>query len=243
MTIRQRRDNGESSIKGVGNMAEMHYFDIHIAEKYGVKCAVILQNLWHWIKKNQANDINYYDGNYWTYNSKKAFAELFPYMTERQIGYALQKLIDNGLIITGNYNKVAYDRTLWYAITEKGKSILQNCQTEKTTLLNQSDNSVQPIPYINAYINTTDDKEKEKKEIYKEKNDTLIGYDEILSFYVADADLRNLYCEYIKVRNSTEPHMTNEDLIEFIDKVTKLDPYDIERQKLIVDVATTNRMV
>lgn len=139
-------------------MAETHFFDINVATKYGVHCAVILQNLWHWIRKNEANGTNFYDGYYWTYNSKKAFAELFPYMTERQIDYAMKKLIDEKLIITGNYNKVAYDRTLWYAITKKGYSILQNCEMETTKMSNGTNENVPPIPNINADGKTSDSK-------------------------------------------------------------------------------------
>ena len=127
-----------------------HSFDIDIAKKYGVQAAVILKNIHFWIEKNKANEVNYYDGYYWTYNSKKAFSELFPYMTARQIDYALQKLIDDGLIITGNYNKVAYDRTLWYAITKKGYCILQNCEMESTNLSNGNPENVKPIPDIKA---------------------------------------------------------------------------------------------
>ena len=113
-----------------------HSFDVEIAKRYGIPCAVLLKNIYFWIEKNKANNKNYYDDNYWTYNSKKAFAELFPYLNERQIDYALKKLIDEGIVITGNYNKVAYDRTLWYAITKKGYSILQNCEMDATKLLN-----------------------------------------------------------------------------------------------------------
>ena len=81
----------------------IHSFNINIATKYGVHSAIILDNLNYWITKNKANEQHFYDGHYWTYNSKKAFAELFPYMTERQIDYALKKLIDDGIIITGKY--------------------------------------------------------------------------------------------------------------------------------------------
>ena len=123
-----------------------HSFDIDIAKKYGIPAAVLLKNIQYWIEKNRANNKNFYDGYYWTYNSKAAFAELFPYMTARQIDYALQKLIDDGLIITSNYNKVAYDRTLWYAITKKGYSILQNCEMEETNLSNGNGKNVEPIP-------------------------------------------------------------------------------------------------
>ena len=108
----------------------------------------------HWIEKNKANGKNFFDGHYWTYNSRKAFTELFPYATARQIETALKKLIDDGVIITGNYNNSAYDRTLWYAITKKGSSILQKCEMENTKNVNGKDENVAPIPNINTNINT-----------------------------------------------------------------------------------------
>ena len=131
-------------------MTETHFFDAGIAEKYGINCAVILQNLWHWIRKNEANGTNFYDGQYWTYNSTKAFCKLFPYLSQRQIEHALKKLRDEGIIITGNYNAVQYDRTLWYAITEKGKSILHGCEMENTSEGNGFANDVKPIPDRNT---------------------------------------------------------------------------------------------
>ena len=129
-----------------------HSFNIYIAKKYGIPAAVLLKNIQFWIEKNKANEVNLFDGHYWTYNSKRAFAELFPYLNPRQIDYALQKLIDDGLLITGNYNKVAYDRTLWYAITKKGYSILQNCEMDLPNLINELPNNVQPIPDIKADV-------------------------------------------------------------------------------------------
>ena len=135
-----------------------HSFNIYIAKQYGVNAAVLLKNIYFWIEKNRANESNFNDGHYWTYNSKKAFAELFPYMTARQVDYALQKLIDEGIIITGNYNKVAYDRTLWYAITKKGYSILQNCLMEETKTENGNTEIEQPIPDIKPVTKPTDNK-------------------------------------------------------------------------------------
>lgn len=128
-----------------------HSFDINIAKEYGIQAAVLLKNIYFWIEKSKANEMNFFDGYYWTYNSKKAFSDLFPYMTERQIDYALKKLIEEGILITGNYNKMAYDRTLWYAITKKGYSILQNCKMETTNLLNGNDKIVEPIPDNKPY--------------------------------------------------------------------------------------------
>lgn len=132
----------------------IHVFDTDVAVKYGVNAAVLLQNLGYWIKQNEANETNYYDGYYWTYNSRRAYRELFPYMSERQIDTAFRKLIDDGLVITGNYNKVAYDRTLWYALTKKGKCILHFDGMENDKKENGNGENVQPIPNINTDVST-----------------------------------------------------------------------------------------
>ena len=133
-----------------------HIFDVDIARKYGVNAAVLLENIGYWIKQNEANDVNYFDGYYWTFNSRRAYRELFPYMSERQIATAFEKLIADGLIITGNYNKVAYDRTLWYALTQKGKSILHFDIMEDTTMSNGNSKNVTPIPDINTDVNAVE---------------------------------------------------------------------------------------
>jgi len=101
----------------------IHSFDSDIAKQYGLVEAILLQNFAFWIAKNEANERNYFDGRYWTYNSVKAFQELFPYITTKQLRRALDHIIAEGLIITGNYNADRYNRTLWYALTEKGKCI------------------------------------------------------------------------------------------------------------------------
>ena len=192
-----------------------HSFNVEIAKKYGILEAVLLNHLWFWIKKNKANNTNYFDGNYWTYNSKKAFSELFPYASERQIDYALKKLIDCGLVITGNYNKSSYDRTLWYAITKVGYSILQNCEMETTKLLNGNDEIVQPIPDINTDINT-DNNNNNKKERKK------TSYDEILNSMVEDDDVKNTICDYIKMRKLIKKPMTDRAVTMLINKLFKL---------------------
>lgn len=128
-----------------------HSFNVEIAEKYGMLEAVILNNLHFWITKNAANEVNFYDGDYWTYNSIKAFERLFTYVTGRKIRNALKHLEEEGLIKTGNYNKSAYDRTLWYAITKKGFSILQKRKMENSKTSNQNTENVKPIPDNKPY--------------------------------------------------------------------------------------------
>lgn len=131
-----------------------HIFNIHIAKKFGIIEAILIQHFEFWILKNQANSKNFHDGVYWTYNSTRAFSELFPYLTQRQIQYALKHLKEEGIIQTGNFNKSTYDRTLWYSFTKNGISILQFCKMEGAKLLNGFTENVKPIPDINTNINT-----------------------------------------------------------------------------------------
>lgn len=194
-----------------------HSFDINIAKEYGIQPAIILNHLYFWITKNKANNTNFYNENYWTYNSKKAFSELFPYMTERQIDYALRKLIDCGLVITGNYNKSSYDRTLWYAITKKGYSIIQNCEMETTILSNGDNENVEPIPDIN-----TDSKPINKPNRKKERKETEQSYDEILNSMVEDIEVKNTIYDYIKIRKLIKKPMTDRALTMLINKLFKL---------------------
>ena len=131
-------------------MAESHYFDTRIAELYGVNWAILLQNIWHWVRKNEANGRHFHDGYFWTYNSTKAFADLFPYLTQKQVRTALEKLVEEDIIVAGNYNEMKYDRTLWYAVTEKGKSILLEGQMHLPSEANGNAPQGKPIPDINA---------------------------------------------------------------------------------------------
>lgn len=146
-----------------------HHFNVELAKEYGILEAVILNNLQHWIEKNRANGKNFHDGHYWTYNSAKAFSELFPYASQKQIRKALQNLIAEGIIQTGNYNKNPYDRTLWYSFTEKGDSIFQIVKIDVPKRENGNDLEVQPIP-DNKPDNKPNNKLKESKK--EESNNT-----------------------------------------------------------------------
>lgn len=139
-----------------------HHFDVDLACKYGVTEAILINHFEYWIELNKANDVNFFDGRYWTFNSMKALLEIFPYSTEKKIRTALKNLQDSGLILTGNYNKSAYDRTRWYAFSDLAYSILPKRQMEVSVLANGSSEKGEPIPDNNTNnnpYNNTDNKE------------------------------------------------------------------------------------
>ncbi len=195
-------------------MAEMHYFDVNIAATYGINCAVVLQNIFHWVRKNEANGKHFHDGSYWTYNSTKAFAELFPYLTQKQIETALKKLRDDGILKTGNYNEMKYDRTLWYALTQKGECILLGKEMDNPQEENGNPTEGEPIPNINPDVKPTSNTDKKKV--------SKTSFDEIIAAYTSDEKTVELLQEWLKVRKAKRAAMTDRAIQMNIDKLDKL---------------------
>ena len=139
-------------MKKQSNIEKCHLFNVGLAIKYGIEKAILLYNLDHWLEVNKANDRNIQEKEgkryYWTYNSSVAFHKLFPYISERAIRRYLQELEQDGLLISGCFNKNNYDRTKWFTMPEYevdadfGNSIGQNGQWNGT--------EGQPIPDINT---------------------------------------------------------------------------------------------
>lgn len=94
-----------------------------IAMQYGIACALLLENIYYSIKKNRKNGCNYYMGRYWLCSSAKKLQEVFPCFTAKQIIYALNRLRKEGILAVGNFNKCKYDKTHWYALTDKGEAL------------------------------------------------------------------------------------------------------------------------
>lgn len=179
-----------------------HNFNTKVADKYGMICAVILENIYYWVVKNEVNNANFYNGYYWTYNSTTAYQKIFTYLSERQIRSALDKLKEEGLILVDNLNSIfnkGCNRTLWYTITKKGVNLLndieseddpnpttnmQKCQNDTAKMSNRNDKNATSILQkcqidITKVQDNTNNKpyintnnKLKEKEIHKEKEKT-----------------------------------------------------------------------
>lgn len=142
-----------------------HHFNTTIAKMYGIEESILLHHFYYWIAKNAANNKHFHEGLYWTYNSKKAFADFFTYMNETKIFRVIKHLEEKGIIVKGNFNTDKWDKTNWYAFTKDGLKMikengydttpffasLQNdlfdsgkmndgaCQSEQSILINNTD--------------------------------------------------------------------------------------------------------
>lgn len=129
----------------------IYSFTAEWALAFGVNGAILLSNLYFWVKKNKENDVNFHDDRYWTYNTLEAFAEQFPFWSKDQIKRIMKDLRDKGVILVGNYNANKYDRTLWYSVDfDKVESMLMDVAKSPY----QEDEIATPIPDINTELNT-----------------------------------------------------------------------------------------
>lgn len=147
--------------------SQQHFFSVRAAKEVGVNAAIILQNLYFWVAKNEANDTNFHDGRYWTYNSVAAFAKLFPYLSRGQINGAIKKLEEQGYIVSGNYNENKYVRTKWYALTSAGFELVENEKCISKNRAMDSCNSENEFAETSKCNISTDNKPDEKPYTYR----------------------------------------------------------------------------
>lgn len=131
-----------------------HHFSVSVAVEVGVNAAVVLENIAFWVRANRKAGRHKHDGKHWTYGSTRHFAELFDYLSEKQVRGALDKLITCGYVETGNFNRSAYDRTRWFTLTEKGERATQERQSEKPTRAKGAAGNGRSIPDKNKKSKT-----------------------------------------------------------------------------------------
>ena len=124
----------------------VYQFDTDIAKEYGLDEAVMIYNFQYWIAKNEANRKHFYAGRYWTYNSADAFSKLFPFWSAYQVRRILKSLQEKDVLITGNFNPSAYDRTMWYAFSDSFISKFQNRNFHLAISQNGDSENARPIP-------------------------------------------------------------------------------------------------
>lgn len=212
-----------------------HILDIGVAQLVGANAALILENIAYWCEHNAANNANLHDGRYWTYNSNKAFGELFPYMTINVIRASLKKLKDNGLLLTGNYNKSAYDRTMWYTLTEKAETMLDvNVHSDEPNQEEATDEAPSPAPTTaqDPWADTTDATQEQfqlpvaepqpQPQPKPKKTRKAKSFDDIIDAYTSDPTTKGLLGEWLQNRKAKRSAMTDSAIQSNIDVLDRL---------------------
>ena len=143
-------------------------FNSELALKYGgTEIAILLQNLFFWITHNRKKNINCRENKFWSYSSLKGLQEKFPFLSFSQIRNAMNKLIKDGVIIKGNFNKCKYDRTSWWAfkndqvLNEIAHLLNPQMEPPKKTVPESQDST--PIQDINTNLKKEVEEVEEKE--------------------------------------------------------------------------------
>ena len=120
-------------------------FDTDIAARYGVEEAILLDHIRFWCDKNQSNPDCQKEGRCWMYASAARLAEHFSFWSVPQIRRLLKSLVRQGALLEGRFGRFAFDRTLWYAISESALSMFQNRHLQQTNPEHSSDESERAI--------------------------------------------------------------------------------------------------
>lgn len=117
-------------------MSRSHSFSVDVAEQYSVDIALMLNHFSFWYLKNKGDNHQYFKGDYWVRMKAVQMQEYYPYFSLRQLRYLIDKMIDLKLLKQDEFNTKKNDRTKWYSLTKKSKSLL-NISTDKIVTNNK----------------------------------------------------------------------------------------------------------
>lgn len=154
----------------------------------------------------------------------------------------IKALIDMGYISERNNPKYKWDRTKQYHVNlvEIAKALMKDgysfegykIELPFLKIENGESEDFKAIPKTTIETPSKITPKSNKKE-------RKTSYDEILS-KIEDDELRKTYYEFIKMRQMIKSPMTDKALEMLIDKVEKLEPLDIDRQKRLLENAIMN---
>jgi hypothetical protein len=104
-----------------------------LARAIGLAEAAVLQQIHYWLFLNRQLSDHWYEGRVWMYGTPQELMEYgFQFLSPRGLQKALGRLRKAGLVLTGCFNRMRADRTLWYtidyeAVEELSRSIEPIC--------------------------------------------------------------------------------------------------------------------
>lgn len=182
----------------------------HVAEKYGLEEAIFMDAIVHWYRVNRADDRNFYDGRWWTYNTIKAFDQTFPWWSTKQLRRIITSCKDKGALLTSNHNKDSRDRTIWYSPSDEilalynvdfsGNCICPNGQMEMPNRADTIAQTGEALP-CNNHVGTHDIPPESPKKQNGKKYELDEGAKALLNEYVGkDQELANAIRDMIESR-------------------------------------------
>ncbi len=150
-------------------MQPPHSFSVELATQVWVEKAILLHNIVFRWQKDRANNHNFYDWKWRVYNSSRAFSELFPYFKQESIKRRLKELVQDWYLAVWCYNKMKFDKTLWYSpactvLLDYWISIVQKHTTDGEKVNNGEWENEPTIPVLNPIDNPIENNSSKEEE-------------------------------------------------------------------------------
>jgi len=204
-------------------MSVNHCFSVELAEQYGIEAAILIHHFQFWIEQNQAMNRNFHEERTWLYQTQKEIAAIYPYWSEDTVCRIINKLVEAGVLIKGNFNKTSFDRTIWYAFeNEKMFTKPRNRGMENANSRNPIHETAETIPdtKTNAKHNNIVVGEKQVSHVKKEKKSELTK-DDVYLFALrqkknwSSPEIEEAWESFAKAKNPiTDPMKYIESIVE-----------------------------
>lgn len=195
-----------------------------LAQKVGLNESIVLQQIHYWNEINKKAKNNLKDGHHWTFNTYEEWQKQFPFWSVITIKRTFAKLEGWELVIAGNYNKLAIDRTKWYRVNYEALESLENYP------LYQNDTSIvsqwyehwlklrRALPETSPYINSKNNADKTAEQappitahfFSKDKDETVNETTKILDYY---------YKQYQRYKGARHPYLKLDQLNRVYDVI------------------------
>lgn len=98
-----------------------HSFEYSLAVKYGVPEALLLNYFRYWVCRNEEKQDaeKFHEGRYWVYDSTRELTKKHEYWDRQVWRKALEHLVKEGMLLKGSFNKLQWDKTCWYTLSDK----------------------------------------------------------------------------------------------------------------------------
>ena len=189
--------------------ANTQAFNVELATKLGdVNEVLILQHFYWWHQSNnKKKDRHKGDHPYpWTYNTIEQFCEIFPYMKKTKLGGAIDRLFKKDLLIKGNFNKMKFDKTCWYSLTEKGLFLFEECVSSFKKSEDQNEKSEDQNE--NAIPNSNTDSNTDSNIKINKKSGDDILLDKIIEKYPGNINARGPMLKALKQLTTEDKKLT-----------------------------------
>lgn len=158
---------------------DTHSFNVSLASRFGLIEAIIIQHSYYWYGLNKDNPDMTKDGKVWFFRSVSQIAEVYPYLTVDKVRRTIDRLVEVGILIKGNYSSDKFKKANWYSLSdeiinimkgENAESIQQNAEPFGKM---PNDSAKCQLNYSNIDNKEEDNKTKEDTNVSKKDRDLL----------------------------------------------------------------------